>query len=67
MPVSIDLENIKHKREERFQQIRTNPPSPQCFSEARGFNKPTPSKAYNKSRLMVCLIRLSFFRLIEDI
>ncbi|BAT93329.1 uncharacterized protein HKW66_Vig0206560 [Vigna angularis] len=51
MPVTIDLENIKHKREESLQQIRTNPPSPQCFSAARGFNKPTPSKAY-KSRLM---------------
>ncbi|KAG4399017.1 hypothetical protein AAZX31_08G153600 [Glycine max] len=51
MPVTLDLENLKHKREGSLQQIRTNPPSPQCFSVARGFNKPTPSKA-PKSRLM---------------
>ncbi|ESW20861.1 hypothetical protein PHAVU_005G020800 [Phaseolus vulgaris] len=51
MPITIDLENLKHRREESLQQIRTNPPSPQCFSAARGFNKPNPSKAH-KSRLM---------------
>lgn len=47
----IDLENLKHKREGSLQQIRTNPPSPQCFSAARGFDKTTPAKA-SKSRLM---------------
>ncbi|CAJ1958841.1 unnamed protein product [Sphenostylis stenocarpa] len=51
MPITLDLENLKHKREESLQQIRTDPPSPQCFSAARGFNKPTPSKPC-KSRLM---------------
>ncbi|TKY49587.1 hypothetical protein E2542_SST27021 [Spatholobus suberectus] len=51
MPITLDLENLKHKREESLQQIRTNPPSPQCFSAARGFNKTTPAKA-SKSRLM---------------
>ncbi|KAL2330804.1 hypothetical protein Fmac_018385 [Flemingia macrophylla] len=51
MPITLDLENLKHKREESIQQIRTNPPSPQCFSAARGFHKTTPSKA-SKSRLM---------------
>lgn len=53
MPISIDLQNIRHKREENLQLIRTNPPSPQCFSATRGPNKTTPSKA-SKSRLMVC-------------
>ncbi|KAK7401501.1 hypothetical protein VNO78_13036 [Psophocarpus tetragonolobus] len=51
IPITLDLENLKHKREENLQQIRTNPPSPQCFSAARGFNKTTASKA-SKSRLM---------------
>ncbi|XP_020233655.1 uncharacterized protein LOC109813806 isoform X1 [Cajanus cajan] len=48
---TLDLENLKHKREESLQQIRTNPPSPQCFSAARAFNKNTPTKG-SKSRLM---------------
>ncbi|KAK7271583.1 hypothetical protein RJT34_27610 [Clitoria ternatea] len=51
MPITLDPENLKHKREESLQQIRTNPPSPQCFSTARGINKTTPSKE-SKSRLM---------------
>ncbi|KAK7323482.1 hypothetical protein VNO77_26956 [Canavalia gladiata] len=51
MPITIDLENLKHKREGNLQLIRTNPPSPQCFSAARGSNKTTLSKA-SKSRLM---------------
>ncbi|KAL2972474.1 hypothetical protein AAZX31_15G255500 [Glycine max] len=51
MSITLDLENLKHKREGTLQQIRTNPPSPQCFSAARGLNKPIPSKA-SKSRLM---------------
>ncbi|AEE78893.1 putative protein [Arabidopsis thaliana] len=36
IPVPLKLETIKNKGHERFlQQIRTNPPSPQCFSENR--------------------------------
>jgi len=54
MPITIDIENLKHRWEESLQQIRTNPPSPQSFSAAPEFNKPNPSKAH-KSRLMVCL------------
>ncbi|KAF2319530.1 hypothetical protein GH714_016816 [Hevea brasiliensis] len=51
IPVPLNLENVKHKGEERLLQIRTNPPSPQCFSATRAPTKTTPSKAY-KSRLM---------------
>uniref|UniRef100_A0A2N9FM82 Uncharacterized protein n=1 Tax=Fagus sylvatica TaxID=28930 RepID=A0A2N9FM82_FAGSY len=51
VPISLDLNNIRHKREENLLQIRTNPPSPQCFSATRGPTKTTPSKA-SKSRLM---------------
>lgn len=53
VPISLDLNNVKHKREENLLQIRTNPPSPQCFSATRGPVKTTPSKA-SKSRMMVC-------------
>ncbi|KAM3734009.1 hypothetical protein ACB098_11G180900 [Castanea mollissima] len=51
VPISLDLNNVKHKREESLLQIRTNPPSPQCFSATRGLTKTTPSKA-SKSRMM---------------
>ncbi|KDP43467.1 hypothetical protein JCGZ_16754 [Jatropha curcas] len=51
IPVPLNLENVKHKGEERLLQIRTNPPSPQCFSATRPPTKTTPSKA-SKSRLM---------------
>ncbi|XP_062174949.1 uncharacterized protein LOC133880083 [Alnus glutinosa] len=51
VPISLDLNSLRHKREETLLQIRTNPPSPQCFSATRGLNKTTPSKA-SKSRLM---------------
>ncbi|CAN7135621.1 unnamed protein product, partial [Brassica rapa subsp. narinosa] len=35
-PTPLKLENVKNKGHERLlQQIRTNPPSPQCFSENR--------------------------------
>ncbi|XP_057458481.1 uncharacterized protein LOC130749183 isoform X2 [Lotus japonicus] len=50
-PITLDLECIKNKREENLQQIRVNPPSPQCFSAAHGLNKTTPSTTL-KSRLM---------------
>ncbi|CAK8570839.1 unnamed protein product [Lathyrus sativus] len=50
MPITLDLENVGHKRENNIlQQIRTNPPSPQCFSA--GLPKPNPSKG-SRSRLM---------------
>ena len=52
-PILLNLENVRRKKDENLPQIRTNPPSPQCFSEIRGPNKTTPSKA-SKSRLMVC-------------
>ncbi|KAK4253714.1 hypothetical protein QN277_010354 [Acacia crassicarpa] len=50
-PILLNLENVRRKKDENLPQIRTNPPSPQCFSEIRGPNKTTPSKA-SKSRLM---------------
>ncbi|KAJ4839563.1 hypothetical protein Tsubulata_002268 [Turnera subulata] len=51
IPVSLNLSNIKQKGEDRVLQIRTNPPSPQCFSANREPARTTPSKA-SKSRLM---------------
>ncbi|XP_050386043.1 uncharacterized protein LOC126802453 isoform X2 [Argentina anserina] len=51
IPVSLNLECVKRKMGEDLLQIRTNPPSPQCFSAARPPSKITPSKA-SKSRLM---------------
>uniref|UniRef100_A0A1J3JB84 Uncharacterized protein n=1 Tax=Noccaea caerulescens TaxID=107243 RepID=A0A1J3JB84_NOCCA len=35
IPVPLKLETVKNKGHERLLQIRTNPPSPQCFSENR--------------------------------
>ncbi|XP_054791852.1 uncharacterized protein LOC129297549 [Prosopis cineraria] len=51
MPIMLDLENVRRKKDENLMQIRTNPPSPQCFSAIRDTNKTTPPKA-SKSRLM---------------
>ncbi|KAM5552299.1 hypothetical protein ABKV19_026920 [Rosa sericea] len=51
IPVSLNLESVKRKGGEDLLQIRTNPPSPQCFSATRPPNKITPSKAL-KSKLM---------------
>ncbi|KAE8677484.1 E3 ubiquitin ligase BIG BROTHER-like isoform X1 [Hibiscus syriacus] len=47
-PLSLNLENVKQKEKEGLLQIRTNPPSPQCFSATK---TATPSKA-PRSRLM---------------
>lgn len=65
MPITLDLENVRHKRENNIlQQIRTNPPSPQCFSA--GLTKPNPSKG-SRSRLMVCSnSSIKLFLLIDD-
>ncbi|KAM1369123.1 hypothetical protein ACFX2F_039750 [Malus domestica] len=51
VPIPLSLENVKHKGGESLLQIRTNPPSPQCFSATRPPSKITPSKA-SKSKLM---------------
>ncbi|KAK2637095.1 hypothetical protein Ddye_031887 [Dipteronia dyeriana] len=40
-PIPLKLENVKHKGEQRVLQIRTNPPSPQCFSATRPAPKTT--------------------------
>ncbi|XP_060217189.1 uncharacterized protein LOC132644604 [Lycium barbarum] len=48
-PIFVDVKNIKRKDEEILSQIRTNPPTPQCFAASRGITKATPSKAL-KSR-----------------
>ncbi|KAK4372171.1 hypothetical protein RND71_007555 [Anisodus tanguticus] len=48
-PILVDVKNIKRKDEEILSQIRTNPPTPQCFSASRGITKATPFKAL-KSR-----------------
>ncbi|GAV67020.1 hypothetical protein CFOL_v3_10529 [Cephalotus follicularis] len=44
IPISLNMENVKHKGEDRLLQIRTNPPSPQCFSATRTPMKTNPSK-----------------------
>ncbi|KAM1251433.1 hypothetical protein ACFX13_040391 [Malus domestica] len=51
IPIPLSLENVKRKGGESLLQIRTNPPSPQCFSTTRPPSKITPSKA-SKSKLM---------------
>ncbi|MCD7456700.1 hypothetical protein HAX54_032811 [Datura stramonium] len=48
-PILVDVKNIKRRDEEILSQIRTNPPTPQCFSASRGITKATPSKVL-KSR-----------------
>ncbi|KAJ9685721.1 hypothetical protein PVL29_017668 [Vitis rotundifolia] len=50
IPISLDLKNVKPK-EESLLQIRTCPPTPQCFSAARGPNKSTPPKAARSRRM----------------
>ncbi|KAF3437896.1 hypothetical protein FNV43_RR20652 [Rhamnella rubrinervis] len=52
IPISVNLEHVKCKGEEKLLQIRTNPPSPQCFSATRvPAGKTTPSKV-SKSKLV---------------
>ncbi|XP_076933864.1 uncharacterized protein LOC143599917 [Bidens hawaiensis] len=41
-PITLNMKNIRNKDEQRLLQIRTNPPSPQCFSAK---HKATPQKA----------------------
>ncbi|KAL4341410.1 hypothetical protein GQ457_08G024030 [Hibiscus cannabinus] len=48
-PLSLNLEDVKKKEKEGLLQIRTNPPSPQCFSAP--IKTTTPSKA-PRSRVM---------------
>ncbi|CAL5382060.1 unnamed protein product [Camellia sinensis] len=45
IPISVDLKNIKRKEGDNLLQIRTCPPSPQCFSATRGPGKAVPLKA----------------------
>ncbi|KAI7731917.1 hypothetical protein M8C21_033175, partial [Ambrosia artemisiifolia] len=40
-PVSLNMKSIRSKEEKRLLQIRTNPPSPQCFSAKRKATPPT--------------------------
>ncbi|KAF9675593.1 hypothetical protein SADUNF_Sadunf09G0048400 [Salix dunnii] len=54
IPGPLNLANVKNKGEERLLHIRTNPPSPQCFSANRAPAKTTPSKA-SRSRFTVCI------------
>lgn len=51
VPIKLDLENVRHNGKESLSQIRTSPPTPQCFSATLEPGKPTPSKA-TKSRFM---------------
>ncbi|KAM1158076.1 hypothetical protein FF1_028609 [Malus domestica] len=51
VPFPLSLANVKRKGGESLLQIRTNPPSPQCFSATRPSSNITPSKA-SKSKLM---------------
>lgn len=52
--ISVSLENVKRKGgENSVLQIRTNPPSPQCFSATRVPGKTTPPSK-SKMMTMVC-------------
>ncbi|KAK0573908.1 hypothetical protein LWI29_015324 [Acer saccharum] len=48
-PIRLKLENVKHKGEQRVLQIRTNPPSPQCFSATRPAPKTTTTTSLKAS------------------
>lgn len=56
-PISVDVKNIKKQEAERLLQIRTSPPTPQCFSATRGPPPKalTPPKPF-KPRPLVCAI-----------
>ncbi|CAA3029905.1 Hypothetical predicted protein [Olea europaea subsp. europaea] len=41
-PISVDVKSIKHKEEEGLLQIRTSPPTPQCFSATRKAYRSNP-------------------------
>ncbi|KAL4580918.1 hypothetical protein LXL04_017124 [Taraxacum kok-saghyz] len=41
-PIALNMKNVRGKDDERLLQIRTNPPSPQCFSANRRTHKLTP-------------------------
>ncbi|CAN8254701.1 unnamed protein product [Cochlearia groenlandica] len=52
IPKPLKLENVKSKEHERLLQIRTNPPSPQCFSDNRTASlKPLRTKTMEKGVL----------------
>ncbi|CAI9764690.1 unnamed protein product [Fraxinus pennsylvanica] len=50
-PISVDVKNIKRKEEESLLQIRTSPPTPQCFSASHGPTKATPKSYRSKPQL----------------
>ncbi|KAJ9552383.1 hypothetical protein OSB04_016428 [Centaurea solstitialis] len=45
-PIALNIKSIRGKDEERVLQIRTNPPSPQCFSANNGATKAAPPKPF---------------------
>ncbi|XP_058222849.1 hydroxymethylglutaryl-CoA synthase-like [Rhododendron vialii] len=45
IPISLDAKNVNGKEGDILSQIRTCPPSPQCFSVGRAPSKATPLKA----------------------
>ncbi|PIM99308.1 hypothetical protein CDL12_28192 [Handroanthus impetiginosus] len=52
-PISVDVKNVKHQEAENLLQIRTYPPTPQCFSASRGPPKattPMPFRPMNQER-----------------
>ncbi|KAL2514507.1 hypothetical protein Fot_28478 [Forsythia ovata] len=49
-PISVDVKNIKSKEEESLLQIRTSPPTPQCFSASQGPTKATPKSYRSKQQ-----------------
>ncbi|KAA8520250.1 hypothetical protein F0562_014506 [Nyssa sinensis] len=51
IPISVDLKNVKkHKEMQSLLQIRTCPPSPQCFSADRGPTSATTPLKVSRSR-----------------
>ncbi|PKI31665.1 hypothetical protein CRG98_047949 [Punica granatum] len=51
IPISLDMENVRPKGENILSQIRTSPPTPQCFSSTSRTTKKTLPKE-TRSRLM---------------
>ncbi|TXG55782.1 hypothetical protein EZV62_017095 [Acer yangbiense] len=59
-PIRLKLENVKHKGEQRVLQIRTNPPSPQCFSATHPAPKTTTTTTPLKASVSRPMERIMF-------
>lgn len=66
IPIPLDVENVMPKGENTLSQIRTSPPTPQCFSATCGTTKKTTAKG-TRSRLMVTYQSQSCFSSISSL